>query len=286
MIGLAGCHSSMDPGIAADGRAVQDAPHDSSHDAVSDAAVVPTDAWFVSPVVGFADITLSNATDIDRLTITALVGLGTQQDNACAAPPIAGCCVISTIDQTVVPTTIGTIEIVDENAPLATLVPEGSPIYYPTYTSTSGPYWTTGDSLRVSAPGEVLSAFFGNAFVAPGPVTGLVPAIPLGAPTTNQSVTQDLAITWTPDTKSTDFTIVLSSGFGTNNIQCLEPEAQGSLVIDHSLFDQVGLLANRTGSITAINGTTYVLGSATSGSLVTISVRSEIGGTATLNFVP
>jgi hypothetical protein len=283
MIVLAGCHSAMDPGVSADRDA---APLDTaaSRDAVADAEGL--DGPFSSTELGFAEITLSNATDVDQLTIEAVVGLGAQPVSACAAAPIHGCCVVSTTGQAFVSTTIGPIEI-DDQVPIATLVPVGSPVVYPTYTSTSGPHWRARDSLRVSAPGGVLSSFVDNALVAPGPVTGLVPAIPAGAPTTNQSVTQDLAITWTPDTASTDFTIVLSSGLGDNDIQCLEPQAQGSLVVDHSLFSQVGLLANRTGSITAINSTTLASAAGSqSGTQITISVRSQIGGTATLDFVP
>ncbi len=248
-----------------------------------DAGAISIDAPFSSTEPGFAVVTLSDATDFDELTISAIVGAGTEHENACAATPIGGCCVISTIGFAIVSSSIGSITI-DDGAALATLVPGGAPLTYPTFDTRSGRRWTAGDMLQVSAPGSVLSAF-SDSIVAPGPVTGLVPPIPVGNPTATQSVAHDLAIQWTPDASSTDFTIRLSSG-GSNIVQCEEPQAQGSLVVDHSLFSPAGLLANRMVSVTAINSTTHTLALSGSSSPVTISARSQIGGTVAIDFVP
>ncbi len=116
-------------------------------------------------------------------------------------------------------------------------------------------------------------------------MTGLVPPLPIGLPTTSQSVTKDLTIQWTPDASSTDFTILLGTS-GDAIITCQEPQAQGSVVVDHSLFSQVGLLAGRMGSLTAINSTTHTITLSGSQSPVTISARSQIGGDVAINFVP
>ncbi len=157
---VTGCHASTNPGADPDAQTPIDAGvHDTRvHEDAEvriDAPPPPIDAPFSSTEPGFAIITLSDATDFDDLTISAEVASGTEHQNACNAPAIHGCCVISTIPFVIQSSSVGTIEI-DDGTPLATLVPGGFPVVYPTFDSTSGRRWTPGDHLLVSAPGEDL----------------------------------------------------------------------------------------------------------------------------------
>ncbi len=277
------CNSSTNPGAPVDAHPDSHAHADAREPAdgprTIDASIM-IDAPFSSTEVGFAVVTMNDATDFNDLTINAAVGFGQEHENACQGTAINGCCVISTIGFAIVGASIGPIEI-DDGAALATLQPLDS---YPTYFSESGRRWTAGDSVAVWAPGGSLSAF-SDTIPAPGPVTGLVPPIPVGNPTFDQSVAQNLTIRWTPDAYSADFTIQISSG-GSNIVECHEPQAQGSVVVDHSLYSGAGLLAGRMASVTAINSTTHTLALSGSSSPVTISAQSQIGGNETINFVP
>jgi hypothetical protein len=137
--------------------------------------------------------------------------------------------------------------------------------------------------LNLTAPGGSLSSF-STSVVAPGPVTGLVPAIPIGPNVPSHSLAQDLSVAWTPDASSTKFQLTLSSGLGSSVISCSEAQSKGSLVVDHSLYSGVGIMNNTMVSMTAMNGNEVDV---TSGpASYRVWAWSKVGGTVAMKFTP
>jgi hypothetical protein len=232
--------------------------------------------------VGYGSLTLSNYfTTVNEYDIYAGFLAGPQHANGCISAPINGCCVLTNYDFPDVEADPGTITIDDGSQLLATMNAFGSPAVYPDALSilNSSIRWAPGDTFNVSAAGASLAGFSGS-IVAPGPVTGLIPALPTGSPVFTQSIASDLTVHWTPDANSTDFTWLLQSPGGDALLECNEPQSQGSFAVDHSFF--AGFAPTDVVAITAVNSNTVHIDAA--GSPVTLVARSQVGRTNTITF--
>jgi hypothetical protein len=125
----------------------------------------------------------------------------------------------------------GTLALAANGVALTTIPFNGS--IYPVSVST--PSWKTGDTLQVTAPGDIVKGFTAS-IVAPDAPTVLSPA---GVGTV--SVAKDWAITWTPSAADAGSTIIAFLGASVDDthrgtLKCLANDAAGSISVPASIL--------------------------------------------------
>jgi hypothetical protein len=142
------------------------------------------------------------------------------------------CCFIPPADDdagTLAMVSAGTIALADKGTSIGAVPFQGTT--YPTSVGTSS--WGAGDTLSVTAPGDVVKAFTGSV-VAP---EVLVATAPTAA---SQSITKDMAITWTPSA-TPGATIIAYMGAAVDDthrgtLKCLADDATGALTVPASIL--------------------------------------------------
>jgi len=145
-------------------------------------------------------------------------------------------------------TSAGTIALADNGTAIGTITFGGAS--YPTSVTTST--WKAGDTLSVTAAGDVVKGFTGSV-VAPDTLAVTAPA----GGTAQASITKDMAITWTPGT-APGATIIAYMGAAVDDthrgtLKCLADDAAGALTVPASILGH--FRSGGTGAMALARGT-------------------------------
>ncbi len=151
------------------------------------------------------------------------------------------CCFVSAQTQmeagAATPVSAGTIALSDDGSAIGALTP--MPFYDSEGSSQiSTLAWKAGDSLGVSAAGDVVHAFSG-AITTGSPLSVVSPSL---SETIAIALSSDLAVSWMPDPSRSDENVTVNVYAGTSDNQldglvaCLAPDATGQLTVPASLL--------------------------------------------------